>query len=760
MDREKISGLLPDYLLSIPVALSLAVILFGFFLIPQSQKENLKAVLFFTFVFLLLIYTVFYNQLTLKISAALFAAGTAIYFAVLYFIFNSVTVFSYSVMLRYLFQTVIFGACAVVYFCSKYLWSVYILLAAGSGLFFYMSFTGMNPDQAMYYMYLAGTVALLTKKLICRRLQISTFKEFIEIYGFSLNAAVIVLVVANFIYTQTDFNIVRKASAVKQASITSYEDLNNMKHFGAPLILNKDAALSVVSSTDTFYLKADTFGGYRDSKWTKLTSQYESDLDGIGNYMWMMAYTYEYDHSFFERYAPSDISAYVNYFEKNKTPIRIENMAITHVRNNFKCLFLPEGFLSFKTNGLFLPPVTENYSLKSYIPAGIAYTVTFPQPDIKSSAVRSILKNADHIVKDILKEWKRKSYVAKGQAFDGSPAENSAKKIDSYSQTIDSFDKYRSKIRAQYLELSPSVTKRTKELAIHLTRNCTDDYEKVMAVKDYLQKNYTYTLNPPQPDKGEDIVDYFLFKSRLGYCIHYASAMTILLRAAGVPSRYVCGFVSPARHNGNTIVITNEQAHAWVEVYSEAFGFYAVDATKGTNGGAVYTPGIDNNGHDIQAGVKNKINQSGNSHTDYKLMPIIVKSIAVLVGILIAYIFIAAFIKHGKFKKTCLNSQAAKYYRYVLFILCRFGFKREPNETLYEFAKKLKGNTGLYKGFIRVTDIYVNISYGGITVEKEDVKHISLFRNDVLKYMRSYAGFPGYIAKKICIELDIAMGKM
>ena len=762
MNKAKTAALIPDYLLSIPIAVSFAANLLEFFLVPQSQKDDLKAICLLAAAFLLFIHIVFYNKFTLKIFAAMAAAGAGIYFAAFYIAFHKLPVFSYSLLITFLFQIVIFGTCVIVYLGSKCLLSVFILMAGGLGLFFYMSFVKMGPEPKTYYVYLAGVVALLVKKLICQRLQIKGFKELAEVYGYSLCAAAIVLVIANFIYTQTDFRIVRKVSAVRQAAITGYNDLDSMENFGAPLILDNDVALTVDSSADKFYLKADTFDGYSNSKWTKLTKQSESNLNNFGNYMWMMAYTYENDHSFFNEHDPSDITAYIDYFKNKKTSVPIAKMRITHKSSNFKCLFLPTGFISFETKGSFLSPVTEDYSLKSNVPAGTPYTVMFPQPDLKSSEVLNVLKKEDSIIQNISNEWQEKSYSIKSSAIcnrHGSQVQNSTKKLDSYSKAINSFDEYRSKIRAQYLKLSPSVTKRTKKLALSLTKDCANDYEKVTAIKQYLQKNCTYTLTPPQPENGEDLVDYFLFQSHIGYCAHFASAMTVLLRAAGVPARYVCGFVSPNEHDGNTFVITNEQAHAWTEVYSEALGFYTVDATRSISSDSGYTYDANNKKHDIQAEANNNIGTKAKNDVNNKIIQLAVKLSAVLAFILLSVMFAIVFFKHRKMKRLGPNAQAVFCFNQLIFILRKFGLKREPYETLYEFSDGFKENKGLYKGFRRVADIYLRAAYGREKTEKEDADQIKLFRKSLFRYMRSYACLPEYIVKRIFIALSICMGK-
>lgn len=75
-----------------------------------------------------------------------------------------------------------------------------------------------------------------------------------------------------------------------------------------------------------------------------------------------------------------------------------------------------------------------------------------------------------------------------------------------------------------------------------------------------------YSRNPAQAPRDVDFCTWFLNDAEEGYCVHYATACTALLRALGVPARYVSGYVCSAVAN-KTVTVTNLQAHAWVEIW-------------------------------------------------------------------------------------------------------------------------------------------------------------------------------------------------
>jgi hypothetical protein len=87
---------------------------------------------------------------------------------------------------------------------------------------------------------------------------------------------------------------------------------------------------------------------------------------------------------------------------------------------------------------------------------------------------------------------------------------------------------------------------------------------------------FEYTLTPPA--LGSQAVDEFLFETREGFCEHYASALTVLLRAAGVPARVVMGYQGGEFNAvGGYYIVRQSDAHAWTEAWLEDEGWVRVD---------------------------------------------------------------------------------------------------------------------------------------------------------------------------------------
>ncbi|MBQ6803101.1 MAG: transglutaminase domain-containing protein, partial [Clostridia bacterium] len=130
----------------------------------------------------------------------------------------------------------------------------------------------------------------------------------------------------------------------------------------------------------------------------------------------------------------------------------------------------------------------------------------------------------------------------------------------------------------QYLTLPRHIQQEIFDIAARATQGANTPYEKALAIQNYLQRNYTYTLKTQTPPEGVDFVAWFLLGEKEGYCTYFATAMTVLCRIMDIPARYVTGFLAVPDESGKALV-TGENAHAWVEVYLNGFGWLDFDPT-------------------------------------------------------------------------------------------------------------------------------------------------------------------------------------
>lgn len=129
--------------------------------------------------------------------------------------------------------------------------------------------------------------------------------------------------------------------------------------------------------------------------------------------------------------------------------------------------------------------------------------------------------------------------------------------------------------REAALTLPEKLDPRITSLALQLKGTETDPSRIANRIQDYLTKNYAYTLELPGP--VDDPLADFLFARKKGHCEFFATALTVLLRSAGVPARVAVGFYGGVR-NGDHYILRAGDAHAWTEVLTKD-GFVTFDAT-------------------------------------------------------------------------------------------------------------------------------------------------------------------------------------
>jgi transglutaminase-like putative cysteine protease len=140
-------------------------------------------------------------------------------------------------------------------------------------------------------------------------------------------------------------------------------------------------------------------------------------------------------------------------------------------------------------------------------------------------------------------------------------------------------DDYPDWVAARYLQLPDTLPERVGILSWQITSELDMPYAKVLAVKEYLRQ-FTYDQSVPAPPEGIDGVDYFLYWEKRGVCTHFASAMAVLLRSAGIPARISTGYLrGELDSNTGKYIIRGSNTHAWVEVYFPGYGWVPVEAT-------------------------------------------------------------------------------------------------------------------------------------------------------------------------------------
>ena len=135
-----------------------------------------------------------------------------------------------------------------------------------------------------------------------------------------------------------------------------------------------------------------------------------------------------------------------------------------------------------------------------------------------------------------------------------------------------------------------------------MTADADTPYEKAKAIESYL-RTFPYTKKVEPPPFNADGVDHFLFTLGKGYSEYYASAMVVLLRSVNVPARLATGYTTGDNvPDQQAYVVTDSNAHGWVEVFFPRYGWISFEPTPGKALPPLYSPGSGEVADDSIAG--------------------------------------------------------------------------------------------------------------------------------------------------------------
>lgn len=129
-----------------------------------------------------------------------------------------------------------------------------------------------------------------------------------------------------------------------------------------------------------------------------------------------------------------------------------------------------------------------------------------------------------------------------------------------------------------YVGLPATVPSRVRNLAVEITQNAGNPFDRAIDIEEYLRSHIQYDESVSAPPAGRDAVDYTLFDRPAGYCNYYASAMAVLARLVGIPARVASGYAFGDYKDG-VFHVVEANAHAWPELYFPNYGWIAFEPT-------------------------------------------------------------------------------------------------------------------------------------------------------------------------------------
>ncbi len=309
----------------------------------------------------------------------------------------------------------------------------------------------------------------------------------------------------------------------------------------------------------------------------------------------------------------------------------------------------------------------------------------------------------------------------------------------------------------RYLQLPGTMPSRVMQLAQDLAGDIESPYEKAVAICSYL-RTLNYTLDIGAPPDGTDGVDYFLFDLKKGYCTHFASAMTVLLRASGVPSRMVAGYgpgeltdqygpgdmtrpgADAEEDLQDTFIVRN--GHSWSEVFFPGYGWIQFEPTpvhppiaRGESGfpqqdtggadGSTVTP-VDDGGGDPAFKPDSK---AGGSHLNLRLL-----------GVLLGLASFGAIVWVGWRRLFGQVSEPRAAYARVGYLAALSGMGPRENLTPREYGCKLAAAVpDAAASLDQIVHTYVRVSYSNHEVNKEDRSRLAEAWPHVRKHLLRHA---------------------
>jgi transglutaminase-like putative cysteine protease len=294
----------------------------------------------------------------------------------------------------------------------------------------------------------------------------------------------------------------------------------------------------------------------------------------------------------------------------------------------------------------------------------------------------------------------------------------------------------------------PDVPERVLRLAEELTAGADNDYDKVRRIEAYLKENYPYTNTPDiSRRRSDDFVDAFLFEVREGYCDYFSTAMAVLARASGIPVRWVKGYAPgalPAEiyigmpeeamdpNMGGTYTVRNADAHSWVEVYFEGFGWIPFEPTPGFSYPYAYPEGETVSPALPDLSDIGPVAEAPGEDGGIRIPAQVFYAVAALaaaaaaVWIWLKRESIPPLWRRIRFGAMSANEQIVHETERLIRICRRRGLERSEHETLRETIRRWsERRRSLAEDFQEVLALFERAKYGGRPVADEDVRRFA-----------------------------------
>lgn len=291
-----------------------------------------------------------------------------------------------------------------------------------------------------------------------------------------------------------------------------------------------------------------------------------------------------------------------------------------------------------------------------------------------------------------------------------------------------------------FLSLPDNLPKRIYSLANNLTENITSDYDKAYAIESFFHSGeFKYDLGANNSPDDMDSNDYFIFQSKRGGCVQFASAMVILARAAGLPARYVEGFVAQDKdENTGKYIIREKDAHAFPEIYISGFGWMVFEPTASaevqSGKASVYLAGKAKGVGSLASSIVTLLKDLPMSFkvTFIPLVLILAVVVVKLIAVMRQQFWKRRIIKHKD--KNALQD----VFIGIEALLSKINLAKEAGETPLVYSRRIKNELGI--SMDGVTEVYNKVQYGDVEPSEQDIKTIVTKYEEIRLFVKKLKG--------------------
>lgn len=529
--------------------------------------------------------------------------------------------------------------------------------------------------------------------------------------------------VAETISVETEYQLKKWGwDGVFHYGVTGYSDSSMDLSEGVGDRSIEQMTLWGVRTTRNLYLKGNVCDTYTGDSWETIVA--EETMDYQTDFLMTLYAIFDYTQD------AQELHRFVKVYTQELTIQNIKTQS----------LFCP--LKTYELTAQNIQVEGDNLRANRVLNRGSVYTYRFVDVDYASEAMIEVMTRSKNITynEETYDGLYNKMWQYYGIRMEKMP----------YSDFVANVARGRTAVKEQYTALGDAVSDEVKKLADSITAGCRNDYEKCKALEEYLYQ-YNYDKNINVPDDA-NVLDWFLFEGKEGYCVHYATAMAAMLRCEGIPARIAEGFLVEYdnRVGSNLYSIFSNSAHVWVEAYLDGVGWIRLEPTVAFAGNAYekwYSNVSVGNAEEEEEEEEEEETESSELSDEEEQMQEAIQGkeqedvgfiLVMLLGgmaVVAVVLFLVAFVYRNIRRRKSNNPDVV--LAHILSILGKKYVARKEEETVREYFRRLcetEQMTDEMSGNLKtITELAEPYWYGTRMLSEQDVFKMKKIRDEFLR---------------------------